>query len=38
MNQKKKLLQSQKGKFEDRIKIPIAKEKEDITDDYWNIN
>ena len=34
----KKLLQSQKGKFEDRIKIPIAKEKEDITDDYWNIN
>ena len=33
-----KLLQSQKGKFEDRIKIPIAKEKEDITDDYWNIN
>ena len=26
----KKLLQSQKGKFEDRIKIPIAKEKEDI--------
>ena len=34
----KKLLQSQKGKFEDRIKIPIAKEKEDITEDYWNIN
>ena len=34
----KKLLQSQKGKFEDRIKIPIVKEKEDITDDYWNIN
>ena len=34
----KKLLQSQKGKFEDRIKIPIAKEKEDITDDYWNMN
>ena len=34
----KKLLQSQKGKFEDRIKIPIAKEKEDITDDYWYIN
>ena len=34
----KKLLQSQKGKFEDRIKIPIAKEKEDIIDDYWNIN
>ena len=32
----KKLLQSQKGKFEDRIKIPIAKEKEDITDDYWS--
>ena len=34
----KKLLQSQKGKFEDRIKIPIVKEKEDIIDDYWNIN
>ena len=34
----KKLLQSQKGKFEDKIKIPIAKEKEDITEDYWNIN
>ena len=34
----KKLLQSQKGKFEDRIKISIAKEKEDITEDYWNIN
>ena len=34
----KKLLQSQKGKFEDRIKIPIAKEKEDITEDYWNMN
>ena len=34
----KKLLQSQKGKFEDKIKIPISKEKEDITDDYWNIN
>ena len=34
----KKLLQSQKGKFEDRIKIPIAKEKEDIIEDYWNIN
>ena len=34
----KKLLQSQKGKFEDRIKIPMAKEKEDITEDYWNIN
>ena len=34
----KKLLQSQKGKFEDRIKIPIVKAKEDITDDYWNIN
>ena len=34
----KKLLQSQKGKFEDRIKIPIVKEKEDITEDYWNIN
>ena len=34
----KKLLQSQKGKFEDRIKIPIVKEKENITDDYWNIN
>ena len=34
----KKLLQSQKGKFEDKIKIPIVKEKEDITDDYWNIN
>ena len=34
----KKLLQSQKGKFEDRIKIPIVKEKEDITDDYWYIN
>ena len=34
----KKLLQSQKGKSEDRIKIPIAKEKEDITEDYWNIN
>ena len=33
-----KLLQSQKGKFEDRIKIPIAKEKEDITEDYWNMN
>ena len=34
----KKLLQSQKGKFEDKIEVPIAKEKEDITDDYWNIN
>ena len=34
----KKLLQSQKGKFEDRIKIPIVKEKEDITEDYWNMN
>ena len=34
----KKLLQSQKGKFEDRIKIPIVKEKEDITDNYWNMN
>ena len=34
----KKLLQRQKGKFEDKIKIPIVKEKEDITDDYWNIN
>ena len=34
----KKLLQSQKGKFEDRIKMPIVKEKEDITDDYWYIN
>ena len=34
----KKLLQSQKGKFEDRIKIPIVKEKEDITEDYWDIN
>ena len=34
----KKLLQSQKGKFKDRIEIPIAKEKEDITDDYWNMN
>ena len=34
----KKLLQSQKGKFEDRIKIPIEKEKEDITEDYWNMN
>ena len=34
----KKLLQSQKGKFEDKIKIPIVKEKEDITDDYWSIN
>ena len=33
-----KLLQSQKGKFEDRIKIPIEKEKEDITEDYWNMN
>ena len=34
----KKLLQSQKGKFEDKIEVPIAKEKEDITDDYWYIN
>ena len=34
----KKLLQSQKGKFEDRIKIPIVKEKEDITEDYRKIN
>ena len=34
----KKLLESQKGKFEDRIEIPVAKEKEDITEDYWNIN
>lgn len=34
----KKLLQSQKGKFEDKIEIPIAKGKEDITEDYWNIN
>ena len=34
----KKLLQSQKGKFEDRIKIPIVKGKEDTTEDYWNMN
>ena len=34
----KKLLQSQKGKFEDKIEVPIVKEKEDITDDYWNMN
>ena len=34
----KKLLQSQKGKFEDKIEVPIVKEKEDITDDYWYIN
>ena len=34
----KKLLQSQKGKFEDKIEVPIVKEKEDIIDDYWNIN
>ena len=34
----KKLLQSQKGKFEDRIEIPITKGKENITEDYWNIN
>ena len=34
----KKLLQSQKGKFEDKIEVPITKEKEDITENYWNIN
>ena len=34
----KKLLQSQKGKFEDKIEVPIVKEKEDTTEDYWNMN
>ena len=34
----KKLLQSQKGKFKDKIEIPITDNKEDITEDYWNIN
>ena len=34
----KKLRESQKNKFKDRIEIPIPKEKEDITEDYWNIN
>ncbi len=34
----KKLRESQKNKFKDRIEIPAAKEKEDITEDYWNIN
>ena len=34
----KKLRESQKNKFKDRIESPIPKEKEDITEDYWNIN
>ena len=34
----KKLLQSQKGKFEDKIEVPIVKEIEDTTEDYWNMN
>ena len=32
----KKLLQSQKGKFKDKIEIPITDNKEDITEDYWS--
>ena len=32
----KKLLQSQKGKFKDKIEMPITDNKEDITEDYWS--
>ena len=34
----KKLRESQRNKFNDKIEIPAAKEKEAITEDYWNIN
>ena len=34
----KKLRESQRGKFKDKIEIPITDIKEDITEDYWNIN